>query len=259
VFVNCHSPADAIWDLQTRFGDGPAHDFQRKQRALQARGRDRGDTELLEHVILVQLSDDLDRLALEAIEQELRRCQANCATSTVEPGVGYASAFNPKVDPDSNSQINVFLGSNESLCGANTSSCGQCGWHAFDQPAQLGFLIAFTAIAYNNTCHSNVPIPGVSCPNSPSCDVDSALNNLSHETFEVASDPFGYGWYDSSSQEIGDKCAPFFKPLSYSGTANHRWGPSNGYRYYILQEEWDNAATSLGTGGGCTQYGPTWP
>jgi hypothetical protein len=160
---------------------------------------------------------------------------------------------------DSNSQINVFLGSNESLCGANTSSCGQCGWHAFDQPAQLGFLIAFTAIAYNNTCHSNVPIPGVSCPNSPSCDVDSALNNLSHETFEVASDPFGYGWYDSSSQEIGDKCAPFFKPLSYSGTANHRWGPSNGYRYYILQEEWDNAATSLGTGGGCTQYGPTWP
>lgn len=55
---------------------------------------------------------------------------------------------------------------------------------------------------------------------------------------------------------VGDKCAYVFVNLNYDGCqANRYW---NG-RYYILQDEWGNAATSLGTGGYCTTYGPKYP
>lgn len=144
---------------------------------------------------------------------------------------------------DSTSQINVIIGD-----GANIGT-GDCGYHTEGTTSPGGFQVAFTAIGYN-VSGCNAP----QCPNR--CDVDQALDTLSHETFEVTTDPFDSGWWNNNigsiNGEIGDVCNGSYGTLQYNGTANQSW---NG-RYYILQEEWDNAATNQGTGGNCTTYGP---
>ena len=59
--------------------------------------------------------------------------------------------------------------------------------------------------------YANMPYDGVSgcesgeSPNGNTA-ADSELNVTSHENIEAITDPLGTAWYDSSGQEIGDKC-----------------------------------------------------
>ena len=67
----------------------------------------------------------------------------------------------------------------------------------------------------------------------------SALANVtSHELSEATTDPRNGGWYDSSGQENGDKCA-----WAFHGTETL----NNGTIWY-LQGEWSNAAFTAGSG-----------
>lgn len=66
--------------------------------------------------------------------------------------------------------------------------------------------------------------------------------NLEH--MEAVTDAHLNAWYDSSGNEIGDKCAWNFGPLSLDGgKANEEW---NGH-YYLVQQEGSNSKA------GCTQ------
>lgn len=68
----------------------------------------------------------------------------------------------------------------------------------------------------------------------------SAIANVTaHELTETITDPNGTAWYDSTGEEIGDKCA-----WSFSG---NRDVFSNGSQWK-LQMEWSNSAYSSGTG-----------
>src|SRR5229473_2273835 len=68
----------------------------------------------------------------------------------------------------------------------------------------------------------------------------AALANVSgHELSEARTDPASGGWYDSSGQENGDKCAWTFN-VPYVTFSNHT--------QWKIQGEWSNAAYNNGTG-----------
>ena len=99
--------------------------------------------------------------------------------------------------------------------------------------------------------YANMPYDGISGCSSgeaPNGDAgaDSELNVTSHESIETITDPLGNAWYDSSGNEIGDKCNfTFGSPLG--GAAGAQYNEQIGTGNYYLQEEWSNAA------GGCVQ------
>jgi hypothetical protein len=103
-----------------------------------------------------------------------------------------------------------------------------------------------------STLYANMPYAGVSgCETGqyPNGNVagDSALNVTSHENIEGITDPLGNAWYDSSGNEIGDKCNfNFGSPLGGSPGAEYNEAIATG-RYY-LQQEWSNANS------GCVQH-----
>lgn len=182
--------------------------------------------------------------------------------STITPG-DIANEVNRAINvnnwpADSNSQVNVFIGSGNVALGSG----GPCAWHALST-VPGGMQVQITAIGYYNSSTSqSCPIPA--CPSA--CNADWALTDLAHETFEVTSDPGtpgggSTGWWDpySSPGEIGDKCSYHFSQMTLqNNTANHIFGP----RYYLLQDMWNNVYTGPpngGTGGNCSPYGPSYP
>jgi hypothetical protein len=99
--------------------------------------------------------------------------------------------------------------------------------------------------------YANMPYDGISGCDSgehPNADVgaDDELNVTSHENIETLTDPLGNAWYDSSGNEIGDKCNfTFGSPLGGAAGAEYNQQISTGN--YWLQMEWSNAAS------GCVQ------
>lgn len=99
--------------------------------------------------------------------------------------------------------------------------------------------------------YANMPYDGISgCESGeyPNGDTgaDSELNVTSHENIETLTDPLGTAWYDSSGNEIGDKCNfTFGSPLGGAPGAEYNEQLSTGN--YYLQEEWSNAVA------GCVQ------
>jgi hypothetical protein len=140
----------------------------------------------------------------------------------------------------------VYTASGESICmpfGFCTAPFSHsCAYHfGFPTP---GGPVLYAAMPYA----ANSPdCSGLS--RSPNHDVaaDAEVNVTSHEQMELATDPEASGWFGQGGllDEIGDKCAEVFGPLDRHG-ADVSW---RGHRY-IVQEEWDNAASS------CTLTGP---
>ncbi|HZO75347.1 MAG TPA: hypothetical protein VFB60_24285 [Ktedonobacteraceae bacterium] len=132
----------------------------------------------------------------------------------------------------------VFLEAGQDLCFDNTfSQCASntfCAYHSF-----FGTNTIYAAMPYAASFSCN---PG-SSPNGD--DADQTINVTSHEQMEAATDPLLNAWFDSSGQEIGDKCNFTFGPLDAQG-GDVNWNGDE----YIVQEEWDNAI------GGCTISGP---
>ena len=96
--------------------------------------------------------------------------------------------------------------------------------------------------------YANMPYDGISgcesgeSPNGNTA-ADSELNVTSHENIEAVTDPLGTAWYDSSGQEIGDKCNfTFGSPLGGPAGAQYNEQISSGN--YYLQEEWSNASSA---------------
>jgi hypothetical protein len=128
-------------------------------------------------------------------------------------------------------------------------------------PNAVYFIFTSTGAGHVNYCawHSwgscgGTPIQVAYMPNLSGvsgCDVGSAYhsaalsalaNVTSHELSEAITDPQGTGWFDSSGQENGDKCAWAF--LSEPAPEPVSFGSS----HWILQGEWSNAAYTAGSG-----------
>lgn len=140
----------------------------------------------------------------------------------------------------------IFTPSGVATCfgstGADCSSGGQhfdyCAYHSSSGSGSSTLLYAVMPYAYVSGCNSG---------QSPNGDpADSTVNVTSHENIETITDPLGTAWFDSSGEEIGDKCAwNFGSALGGSSGAEYNEQISSGN--YWLQQEWSNAST------GCVQ------
>lgn len=145
---------------------------------------------------------------------------------------GWASA--------TNNVFFVFLQRNEDLCFDSTlSQCASntfCAYHSF-----FGTNTVYAAMPYaaSFSCRA----PGQTEPNHD--DADLTINVSSHEEIEAATDPLLNAWFDSSGNEIGDKCNFNFGPTNAQGGDI----TINGHPYEV-QKEWDNHVR------GCVLSGP---
>jgi len=123
------------------------------------------------------------------------------------------------------------LDSSSTSCALGGSQGGYCAYH--DQsPAGL---VLWANIPYNAVaghCTSDNPRPNASS-------ADPAINSISHEHFEMLTDPYFDAWYDASGAEAGDVCV-----LSYGanlgGTGSTAWNEAIAGGHYYLQGEWSN-------------------
>jgi hypothetical protein len=111
---------------------------------------------------------------------------------------------------------------------------GYCSYHSFfGSSAQT---VLYSPLAYE--APTSVCWSGES-PNGTTA--DSVLNNVAHEQNETITDPLGTGWYDSSGNEIADKCwFTWGSPMGSNGTGASEYNQViNGHGYW-LQEIWSN-------------------
>jgi hypothetical protein len=116
-----------------------------------------------------------------------------------------------------------------------------------------GFCAYHSSTSYRSGNSTADYLPYMLVANVPGCDslptfdvgrapygapvVDAVINSLSHEQFEMVSDPAGDGWYDNSDfSEIGDKCESSFGDPASDGVDVQL---ANGHGY-ALQREWSN-------------------
>ena len=112
-----------------------------------------------------------------------------------------------------------------------------CAWHSWGScgstPIQVAYMPNLSGVS---GCDVGDTVTGHSAA------LAALANVTSHELSEAITDPQGTGWFDSSGQENGDKCAwaflsePAPEPISLGGT------------HWILQGEWSNAAYTARTG-----------
>lgn len=133
------------------------------------------------------------------------------------------------------SGVNTCFDSGGSQCSTNV----YCAYHSNIGSGPTGILYANMAYGGTTGCQSG------QYPNADSA-ADSVINITSHENIEAVTDPLGNAWYDSSGNEIGDKCAwNFGAPLGGPSGAEYNQAIASGN--YWLQQEWSNASS------GCAQ------
>jgi len=82
---------------------------------------------------------------------------------------------------------------------------------------------------------------------------DAMANIVAHELEEAVTDPAQDAWFDSSGEEVADKCAWTFG-ATYTAAGNSKANMSLGGKDYLIQQNWVNAS-----GGYCAlsaSYGP---
>jgi hypothetical protein len=111
-----------------------------------------------------------------------------------------------------------------------------CAWHSYGNCSGHQVAVAYLP-DLNGVGGCDIP----SLDTNPfNTDGQSMVNVAAHELSESISDPLISAWYDSSGQEVGDKCAwQFGSPVTLS----------NGIPWQI-QEEWSNSNS------GCVQSIP---
>ncbi len=115
-----------------------------------------------------------------------------------------------------------------------------CAWHSTGS-ASNGATIAYTNLPYQPDAGGNC---GQGIVNSPGYN-DGVSIVEGHEQAETETDPQLNAWYDSSGNEIGDKCAwTNLQDTQFGGT-------TVGTNDFPTQPLWSNAAN--GGAGGCVQ------
>ena len=142
-----------------------------------------------------------------------------------------------------NTMYFVYFPPNVTTCfdssGSQCSSNVYCAYHS-------SFASPTGTVLYADMPYAGVP--GCETGQYPNGDVgaDSELNVTSHENIEAITDPLGNAWFDSSGNEIGDKCN-FDFGSQLGGTTGSYYNESISGGIYWLQREWSNAIS------GCAQ------
>jgi hypothetical protein len=137
---------------------------------------------------------------------------------------GWHSSLNNLFFVFTERKANVCMDNTQTECTSN----GYCAYHSW-----FGANTLYATVPYQTSFSCDYS----SGPNHD--DADQAIDNISHEQMEAATDPLGDGWFGSDGSEIGDMCVDNFGPLNALG-ANVMWN----HHPYLLQKEWDNATDS---------------
>lgn len=145
----------------------------------------------------------------------------------------------------------LFLPRNVGYCwfdnheGANQCAFTQsCGFHDFYDHQGQPVVFAVIPYAAGTVCDYQQR------PNGN--DADASVKAMSHEHFEMLTDPFSNAWWDSSGtsktnpylgDEIADQCNSSFGPVYGSGKNRGYTQVFYGVDYYI-QQEWSNTANA---------------
>ena len=142
-----------------------------------------------------------------------------------------------------NTMFLLFTSSGEGSCfGSYCAYTSYCAYHSYINVGGQAVIYGNEPYGDPNVCQ----VPGTPSPNNDPA-ADTAATAASHELTEAITDPFLNAWYDSSGNEIGDKCAYNYGTNTWdSAQANQMW---YGY-FYELQTEYDNHT------GTCVQVGP---
>jgi hypothetical protein len=143
--------------------------------------------------------------------------------------------------------VNSCFASNSSSSGCAYS--GYCGYHGDMTVSGNSITYANMPWSYNESgCDVNLAF-GVGYPNSDY--VDATVGIFSHELSETMTDPELDAWYDSSGNEIGDKCAYIYGGGGGLGNAtglpnngSGDWNEQFGSHDYLLQMEFSNQVSN---------------
>ncbi len=116
------------------------------------------------------------------------------SAAQAQGAAGYAHTFNIFTPAGTN----ICFDAAQTQCYSpnNLNTFVFCGYHSSVDFADVGHVL------YSTQPFANVN--GCNTPNGSTNDAQSSV--LSHELFETYTDPDGSAWFDSSGQEIGDKC-----------------------------------------------------
>ena len=111
---------------------------------------------------------------------------------------------------------------------------GYCAWHSYGSCGGIPVQFAFFWKLDGDPGCDPLDTSGLHSEGL------AALSNVSgHELSEARTDPRNGGWYDSSGNENGDKCAWTFNVPLVTFSDGGQWK---------IQGEWSNAASNAGTG-----------
>jgi Phosphate-induced protein 1 conserved region len=149
---------------------------------------------------------------------------------------------------DSNGVYFVLTSGDVQVSGFGSSFCG---WHSQSNYQNTKIQYAFVGNAAPNLLGACAEQQN----NSPNANpgADGMASIIAHELEESVTDPGLDAWYDSSGQEIADKCAWTFG-TTYKAMNGSKANMNLGGRDYLIQQDWVNAG-----GGYCAvsaSYGP---
>ena len=116
-----------------------------------------------------------------------------------------------------------------------------CGWHS--RATIAGTDIKFAFVGNSDRCPGACEMQTAS-PNGDS-GADGMASIMAHEAMETVTDPDLNAWYDSAGNEVGDKCAWKFGPVT--GLMGQRaYNQTFGTYNWLIQMNWEDSR-----GGGC--------
>ena len=148
---------------------------------------------------------------------------------------------------DSNGVYFVLTSGDVGVSGFGSSFCG---YHSQNTYNSTNIQYAFVGDS-DPTQLSGCAEQTVSPNANPGADAMASI--MAHELEESVTDPGGNAWYDSSGNEVADKCAWMFGS-TYTAAGNSKANMQLGGKDYLIQEDWVNAG-----GGFCAtsaSYGP---
>ena len=148
---------------------------------------------------------------------------------------------------DSNGVYFVLTAGNIQVAGFGSS---YCGWH--NQNSYNNTNIQYAWVGNPDPTQLSGCAEQTVSPNAnPGADAMASI--IAHELEESVTDPAQSAWYDSSGNEIADKCAWTYGS-TYPAAGNSKANMQLGGKDYLIQQNWVNAG-----GGYCAlsaSYGP---
>ena len=174
----------------------------------------------------------------------------NYSQGTVLSDTGLSNAVsrtfqNGSLPTDANGIYFVLSSDDVDQKGANGEFCVDfCGFH---RHATLnGTDIKFAFVGNSARCISNCASPNLGIGPNGNAGADAMASIMAHELNETVTDPDLNAWFDTSGNEVGDKCNFIFGSVFTAPNG----APANvtlGDREFLIQKNWINLA-----GGFCT-------